>query len=474
MRMSIKVGALASGAALTLIGTAMSCGSTHSVSSTGGPEAPLDAASTTDAAGAERDSEAGGPSDQDATGPDVGNQIDGGGTTDSGTWSPSGDPAWKSVSWANGCKMEVATAPKHAVAPLEWVPCGADWPGCQRLVRNWPSTYNPVLLPQSASFARQGTMIRVSMAMSYDKDSGPGSEWRVGMFDQTMQPIAAWRAQAQGCGGLPRWTPKHVCFPLTSSSTGMHEVILSPTDPASDPLAIYDSSNVVLGNACDDDLLGGFGGGVGGTTAYVRDLVNGNEYALTPPTLGETYDPALVGPRALTLHWWSDSQGEHIDGWIWQRPNSFARLVSDPGGMLYDLRSDGITLVWIQTGSKSAYDLASGEIWTSPFDPDPANLQPAFRRATPTVGLSPTAKVIGSGYYGIIEQVDGSRAWKAHVYRLSDMRHWEVSTPPDVAASDMIAIDDQEVWFFGQTPTVTNNYQNTIIRQRLADLGAGD
>lgn len=468
MRTSVKFGAIAAVLAVGFVASAMSCGSTRSTSGHDGSD---DAGSPADAG--RPDGDAGKAFDQDAVaGADVNNDEGRDGAAESGAWVPSGDPGWKPVPWASGCDTKVAAQPENAVAPLEWIPCGAAYPGCQRLVISWPSTHDPELLPQSASVYQQAGVLRVALVMGYDLDPGPGTDRRAAIFDESMRPIAAWRST--NCNGLPRWASTHVCFPLTTLSSGMHEAIVSSTDPVGPPLAVYESSNVIIGNACDDDLLGGFGGGVGGTTAYVRDLANGNEHALTPPSLGETYDPVLVGSRALTLHWWGDTQGEHIDGWIWQRPNDFARLVPDQGGMLYDLRSDGTTLVWIRTGSKSAYDLAPGEIWTSPFDPDPAKLQPMLRRATPTVGLSPTAKVIGNGYYALIEQIDGSRAWKAHVYRLSDMRHWEVPTPSDVAASDMIAIDDQEVWFFGQTPTLTSNYQNTIIRQRLADLGAGD
>jgi len=165
------------------------------------------------------------------------------------------------------------------------------------------------------------------------------------------------------------------------------------------------------------------------------------------------------------------NQAESVTGWSWKLPNTSQKLV-DPGSeLVFDIRSDGTTLAWVQTTAKWIDEIAPGWLWTSPHTTEPAAVVATKRREVPAIGASETGKGIGGDYYALVDQSGGKEEQYVHVYRLSDARHWKVPSPADVRAADIILIDAEEVWILGITP---KGAPSTIIRQRLDALGPGD
>jgi hypothetical protein len=155
-----------------------------------------------------------------------------------------------------------------------------------------------------------------------------------------------------------------------------------------------------------------------------------------------------------------------------------SRLVEPPQGeMIYDIRSDGEILAWIQVQT-TKLDRAPGTLWTSPFAKTTAELRPTKRRTTPALGTNPDTMGIGGGYYALIEAPveSGDEGWQAHLYRLSDARHWQLGLPEDATrAVEVVHVDAQEIWVKVNTTGTGYAYNDvTLVRQRIADLGPGD
>ncbi len=203
---------------------------------------------------------------------------------------------------------------------------------------------------------------------------------------------------------------------------------------------------------------------------YLRDLEAGRERWIQFPN-AMAVDPSPSGPNAFFVLMGVEQNHEKLTGWVWKRPDTLEQLVDAGSEMVYDIRSDGNTLVWVQTASASSLDPATGTLWTSPFATSASGVESTQRRSVPALTIVPQYKVVGHGHYALVEQPVGSPERYLHVYRLSDARHWKVPTIPDVRPADLIYIDAEEVWFIG---TTLNDAKSTIIRQKLDALGPGD
>ncbi len=369
-----------------------------------------------------------------------------------------GDPGWKPVDWAPGC-MDVATRPAEAVPELVWTDCGA---GCARLVPNWPDKSGTPL--HTAQVYKSGSVLRVGLHMWY----GEIGQWRKAIYDENMKPLVAWRGDECGAN-LLQWTPKHVCLSLGQGLDPTIEAFLSPADLTGSPIAVYAKESTVP-ISCNEDLF--IASSLGGIP-YLRDLGTGLVRWIQFPD-GQATDAVPVGPRAFFVLMGYDNQGhDKLTGWVWKRPDTLEQLVDAGSEMVYDIRSDGETLVWVQTTSTSVFDVAPGTLWTSPFATSASEVHGTARRAVPSISLAPSTKAANQGYYAFIEvsPTDSGYDRSVHVYRLSDAHHWHVPTIPDVMPADVIFLDAEEVWYLG---TTLNGARSTIIRMRLEALGAGD
>jgi len=282
-----------------------------------------------------------------------------------------------------------------------------------------------------------------------------------------MEPVAAWRGDAKKCGAnLLQWTPPHVCLAIGRGLDPTLQAFLSPSDLAGDPIDVF-ATEVLIPLSCNEQLF--IGSSTGGIP-YLRDLEAGLERWIQFPN-AMAVDPSLSGPNAFFVLMGVEQNHEKLTGWVWRRPDTLEQLVDAGSEMVYDIRSDGDTLVWVQTASTSSLDPATGTLWTSPFATSASEVQATERRSVPALTIVPQYKVAGQGYYAFVEQPVGSPERYLHVYRLSDARHWKVPTIPDVRPADLIYIDAEEVWFIG---TTLNDANSTIIRQKLDALGLGD
>ena len=383
----------------------------------------------------------------------------GGSTSDASNdaWQPAGDPGWKKVPWATTCELEVATKPENAVPVLVWTDCGV---GCKRLVPNWLNEYGIPL--QSAQLFKDGGTLRLGIHIDFEK------ERRKAVYGEDFQPIAVWRSySSSGCvGNLLQWTQKHVCLAVGTGLDPTYQAFLFLDDLAGTPLALY-ATQPFIPLSCNNQLF--IGSSTGGIP-YLRDLEAGLERWIQFPN-AMAVDPSPSGPNAFFVLMGVEQNHEKLTGWVWKRPDTLEQLVDAGSEMVYDIRSDGNTLVWVQTASASSLDPAAGTLWTSPFATSASEVEPTQRRSVPALTIVPQYKVVGQGHYALVEQPVGSPERYLHVYRLSDARHWKVPTIPDVRPADLIYIDAEEVWFIG---TTLNDAKSTIIRQKLDALGPGD
>ncbi len=290
-------------------------------------------------------------------------------------------------------------------------------------------------------------------------------------------PKVVWRYQPGlapvGCSMWPpAWTAQHTCIVTRETFDGgatTGRQFLLPSGDFGAPLASWTSSATFV-EGCSADLLGsGDASGAG----WVRDLVSGNEYPLEASP-GVAWPPVIYEDVALFRRWWGDGTYVRLDAWLWKRPNVMEPLIEAPDGeMVYDVRTDGSTLVWVQAKSESVLDRAPGELWTSPFSKTSTSLQPSKRRTTPSLTVAQTQKAVGGGYYALIEQPfpEGNENWKLHLYRLSDARHWQVELPGAMRPVEVVHVDEEEVWVQAHTMKIADM---TLIRQRIDQLGPGD
>lgn len=447
---------LAAVAVLTAVGATASCakGCTDAVEGgTAAPDAGSDGPKDVRSEVVVHDAALDVPNDLAAVPEDRGAEADG--------WVPGGDPGWNDLTWATGCKnTQVASHPSFAVPALKWEDCGAGLPGCTRLVPNWPNAGIPY---DRAQLFKSGSTLRFSLHMRFL------GELRKAVYDESMIPVAAWRMDITegGCGSLLlQWTGKHLCQGLGGTANSTYQAILSPEKLAGPPTKMY-ATEGLNPLSCTEQLLAGANSG---GYPFIRDLVSGEPFWITFPNAMGTL-PLLSGGAAFLMAWGSGPTGETLTGWSWKRPNTVQQVVNPGSELVFDIRSDGTTLAWLQTTSKSIYESAAGALWTSPHTTEPPEMKPAKRRDVPSVGASYDSKGIGSGYYAMVDHVTGKPERNLHLYRLSDARHWQLPCPADLRPAEIIHVDDEELW---ATYTTLNDAHASILRHRIDALGPGD
>lgn len=392
---------------------------------------------------------------------------------DGGVWQPTGDPEWTKIPWVD-CGALYAKHPEHAVPPLVWKACEDGIPGCERMVVNWDYDF-PALgtLSNSGGGVDQTSNGFVFIAILNIKGGPPITA----AYADAKTPIAAWRGPYECAPWHFEWSKTHVC--LTFGGLPPLRVGLAPLGAVDGaPLQTFQSAADVP-VACNETKLFAMDTG---NRYFARDHQSG---ALQE--LGWLQDPAyditVRGEVALVKRSITINGKLTLQGWVWTPATGLTKLLDPANEMVFDYRTDGTTLVWVQS---PAPDIQwwPGDIWTSPFSTDPAKLQPKKLRSIAVASPSNPGDSIGGGYYALIEpeKNENSPNHRLHVYRLSDGRHWEVPRFRDVAPgaepntvsapSAVLKVDETEVWY--QTASQSTGGLWTVARQRLDALGPGD
>lgn len=154
---------------------------------------------------------------------------------------------------------------------------------------------------------------------------------------------------------------------------------------------------------------------------------------------GVAQNPHVIGRHVLWEAW--GSQIRLLHGGI-GRPTEVYRAVD--GGDVRASASDGADLAWIEGyGRPCTYGCpepyARVELWTAPYVPDPADLEPRKVRDLP----QRIAKaVVGAGYYG---HADFEEWHEIVLYRLSDGRRGTWTLPRDSGPGHILWITPDEI-----------------------------
>lgn len=361
------------------------------------------------------------------------------------------DPEWVKVAWESQCGVEVAGQPHLAVPPLVWSACPDMEPGCSALVINWDTSSKPPIAPPSV--IRWGNGYRVGIYSAWS-----GSHDRAAVYDVDGTPLVAWRVPEQCVPITPLLGVSHVWFGAQAPDVGKTSYIVEPYSSLSTATKALPVSVMSQARDAIDDVFALWL--LDGRTVTLFDRTTGLVDTFGPsPGLGYKF-PHPVGDFAIIQH----SPGlNQPKGYIWSRTShGVTPLLDPPGEVIPDMKTDGSTLVWVQTPpfqqGQSVYP--QGDLWTSPFAATTMDLVPSKRRPAPLVGTAYSSA--GEGFYALWGSIDK----QVHVYRLSDARHWSFAPPPKALQfREMVYVNSDEVWF----QTLLGLY-----RQKIQDLGPGD
>jgi hypothetical protein len=347
----------------------------------------------------------------------------------------------------------VASVPANAVPRLRWKACGPDFPGCEGVVVDWERPTFAFGLP---FVVRWGDGHRVGVQMEDADHKNHGA-----LFDGAGAPTAAWRALGENCSVLgPIPTDEHVWLGIQGGAS------LSPSgyavgtyaNVATSPTALKFTSLAQDVSATDSTLALQSANGM---TLFVYDRL-GDRFDTYEPAPGLAYDhPFAVADSMLVRY---APAFATFEARIWNRStHAVETLISAlPADNILDVKGDGQTLVWIRAPhgqDREGYYLP-GDLWTSPFATTKSQVKPTKRRPAPLVGG--VLSTAGDGYYALY----GAKEGKIHVYRLSDMRHWAVGTPPEAWDLYDVAYIDSKYLYYRKI--------GTMFRQALDALGEGD
>ena len=319
----------------------------------------------------------------------------------------------------------------------------------ERVVVDWENNGFPFGLP---FVVKWGDGYRVGLDVGFPKGSHMGV-----LYDVDGSVLQAWRLAKQGCGSpvgpIPReehvWTGMQGGGSASSYVVGSYATIVSAAKKLSLGTASQDWS------ATDSTLALQ---AINGTTLVVYDRLSDQSVAYQD---GLGYDhPFAIADSVLVRH---APAFATFEARVWNRStHAVEPLISALPDNILDIKGDGQTLVWLRSphGQDPEGYYLQGDLWTSPFATSKDGVKPTKRRPAPLVGE--VLSTAGEGYYALYSHKDE----KVHVYRLSDMRHWSVGTPPDAYALYDVAYIDAKYLFYRKI--------GTIFRQALDALGPGD
>jgi hypothetical protein len=404
---------------------------------------------------------------------------------DGGVWQPSGDPEWTKIPWVD-CGARYAKHPEHAVPPLVWQACEGGIAGCERLVINWEGKYGQSPLATRANYG--GGVFKTGDGLIFVLAILAKESKTLAAYVDAKTPLGAWQGETpnglNACGPVHlEWSSKHICQAFGGLPPLRVGLVPLGGDVNAAPIKTFKSAADVPA-ACNETKLFAM------DTAndwYVRDLQTDAVHELGW-SKGFAFTPRVHGELALVPRWTSDASNNQIlEGWLWTPPNSLIKLVDATPELVYDIRTDGTTLVWLQAVSSGIDHWVPADIWVSPFTTDPTKLQPKTLGQVPLASIGFASKRIGGGYYAAVEPAKGgpspdSRNYRLHLYRLSDGRHWELARFLDIwpgaeantftVPGAVLALDENEIWYEGMSQST--NGTSTVVRQRLDALGPGD
>ena len=369
------------------------------------------------------------------------------------------DPCWVQMPWSD-CVQRVEH-PEAVQPPLVWEPC--PWPssGCVRQEHNWEGFTSGV-----AQVAMTAAGVRVGVQQLWGPVTGPCQERGV-LFDGDGAPVEVWRVTAdagkKGCTiDAPVLASERVWLEGGNVLGTMNIVLGMPyADIATATVASsYHGMTEALHQASNDVYAGRWGGAI----VFIERETD-TYHPFGGPNVGSYGQPRFVGDDTALVQCLYELNRPKACVWTTAQPGVMTKLVDPPGQVVAAAASDGQTLVWIQNPAIDQPDgtYAPGDIWTSPFTTNPAEVVPTKRRPAPPNGWD-VQTVAGSGYFAA-----STNDLKVHIYRLSDMQHWSFDWPGHVV-THLIYIDEAELWYM----TDTQAPDGGLVRQRIDALGPGD
>ncbi len=381
-------------------------------------------------------------------------------------WS-SGDAAWAPLSWApEGCDgIEYARDPSKAAPTLKWIPCENGNAGCTRLVTDWERS-----VPQRARFTPNIFHPESSGLEPFLWSARVQTTEDLEVVYRDNEPILVIRSSDLDCKpAYTQPTSKGVCI-VFPQLEGIHVALIDWNDPSKEPPLLKSSAMFSRGCFAEDRLAS-----PGGSPRL---------YSLSMSTGVETpvlWDGGLFGtaqryePFSLII-FGSRATGKD-EAWYHTEAGGLQRLPVD--GNVWSLTFDGHDIVWMEVeGDPYALpDQMPGVLWASPA-PGFGDWHP--RRVTevaPTYfGLG--AQRSGQGVFALVEHKTGTFDRRAHAYRLSDGKHWELPNLPDLVdpedadkitvPAEILRVTDTEIWWTGMSESVKQ--ATTVVRQRLDTL----
>ncbi len=184
----------------------------------------------------------------------------------------------------------------------------------------------------------------------------------------------------------------------------------------------------------------------------------------TPETQWLLWDPITVGSDVVFWAKHTDRSRVHI----YHAATGLTEPLLDVVGMhVYGARTDGTTLVWIQSLPPQSEGGAptQAELWSSPYATTASGLAPQ-KIADLSGDLANSSTFFESGIF-VLRQA----GWARNVaVRVADGMYWKVDAPEGMAWGDPLYVSPEEIGMPLQAPEdQTRTF--TIRRQKFADLG---
>lgn len=397
-------------------------------------------------------------------------------TTPGPCWSPlAGVPAY--------CELYTLDEPSDE-PPLSWIPCAGATTGCRELEITWaPADPNR---PFFVSFAGQATEAGPFVVFRR-KLGGELTGWSDMVMAYADGPV---RAVVRGRDPSETDAPCAPVFP----AVGAGRVVAGISDRTQHPppaeyelqLPLEAGTPSIFTTLSAETIHTNSGFHRSPGESFVALAYTPGSKILTVPYDGSA--PTVVDAYTVEVPVGLDEpQTVGTDVVYWAVYDDRARakihhaatgitetLLDVPGYDVYSVRTDGETLVWIQSSPPRSESETPDlfELWTSPHATTPAGLVPQ-KLADLARGVATPYTVLQSGLIALRGTVgpDDDISWSRNlIIHPGDMTYWTLDAPDGLrwgdtmyVAPDEIALPVQPPWKAGETLT--------IRRQELSALG---
>ncbi len=294
---------------------------------------------------------------------------------------------WVKAPWSDpGCGLyqPADKAMLAQVPPLHWKACSSGRPGCQQLVQDWTPVKGMQLARLDATRSSQGDVL-----LFFGRDYAPYQREFV-LWRQNAGIIGAWRHD----GDDP-------CLESISTLYGDTAVLVQSVRPGVDAGSqvkeyreIIGTADELLAKTSPDSLIPGNSVPTANTLldssypgkAYVAHIFDStgaivieNRATKQLTALKYSGQPLSIADLHVTVN---DDGAVFFDGvfdgadqaYVWDQTNGVRpfRPNLPQGTVAHDLATDGTAITWIE----SSNNYASNVLYTSPYTPDPASVQP--------------------------------------------------------------------------------------------------